>query len=401
MKQKFFNFENSTKVMLIGIVGKPNCGKSTFFKSMTMAETETGNYPFVTIKPNHGVGYVKIKDVAIKYGKKSNPREGFILGENRFVPVELLDVAGLVPGAHEGKGMGNQFLDDLNQADALIHVIDISGSTNEKGESVEPLSYSPSEDIRFLEFELDMWYLRIIKKGWKKFARSLATNKEIAKAISKQLSGLKVTEDMVKLAIKDLNEKPSEWSGKDLERLATSLRELSKPMIIAANKIDVPGAEDNLKQVKEEFPNYKIIPCSAESEFALREGTNNNLIDYIPGDNKFKTKGELNEKQRNALEFVKRNIISKFDSTGLQQIINFLVFDILKYIAIHPGGANKLEDSKGNVLPDCFLMPRNSTAIDFAFRLHSDIGEGFIKAIKVKTKEEHQLIKEKNKKNLQ
>ncbi len=373
--------------MLIGIVGKPNCGKSTFFKAMTLAETETGNYPFVTIKPNHGVGYVRIKDVAKEFGKTANPREGYISEEYRFVPVELLDVAGLVPGAHEGKGMGNQFLDDLNQADALIHVIDISGSTNEKGESVSPLSYNPSEDIRFLEFELDMWYLRIIKKGWEKFARSLATNKEIAKAIAKQLSGLKVTEDMVKKSIKELSDKPSEWSDKDLQSLATKLRERSKPMIIAANKIDVPGAERNLKQVQKEFPNYKIIPCSAESEFALREAVINGVINYTPGNNKFEVKGEVNEKQKQGLEFIKENIISRFDSTGLQEIMNKMVFESLDHIAIHPGGANKLEDSKGNVIPDCFLMPNGTTAIEFAFRLQSDIGNGFIKAIKVKTKE--------------
>ncbi len=371
--------------MLIGIVGKPNCGKSTFFKAMTLAETEIGNYPFVTIKPNHGVGYVKIKDVAKEFNKTANPREGYISGEHRFVPVELLDVAGLVPGAHEGKGMGNQFLDDLNQADALIHVIDISGSTNEKGESVSPLSYNPSEDIRFLEFELDMWYFRIIKKGWEKFARSLATNKEIAKAIAKQLSGLKVTEEMVKDSTKELSDKPSEWSDKDLQSLATKLRERSKPMIIVANKIDVPGAEDNLKQVQKEFPTYKIVPCSAESELALKEA--GDLISYSSGDNHFQTKGELNDKQKQGLNFIKENVLSKFNSTGLQEVMNTIVFDILDYIAIHPGGANNLEDSKGNVLPDCFLMPNGSTAIDFAFRLHSDIGNGFIKAIKVKTKE--------------
>ena len=167
--------------MLIGIIGKPNTGKSTFFKALTLSEVEIANYPFVTIKPNHGVGYVKIKDIAKEFNKTANPREGFILGEYRFVPVELLDVAGLVPGAHMGKGLGNQFLDDLNQADALIHVIDISGGTNEKGEPLSKNTYNPSEDIRFLEFELDMWYLRIIKKGWEKFTRSLVHNKEIAK----------------------------------------------------------------------------------------------------------------------------------------------------------------------------------------------------------------------------
>ena len=174
--------------MLIGVVGKPNCGKSTFFKAATLAEVEIANYPFTTIKPNHGTGFVKVDCVDKEFNVKCNPRFGYCLDGKRFVPVELLDVAGLVPGAHEGKGMGNQFLDDLNQADVLIHIIDVSGSTNEKGEPVQALSYDPVNDIKFLEHELDMWYLRLIQKGWEKFARTVNQEKpEQHKAVGKKL----------------------------------------------------------------------------------------------------------------------------------------------------------------------------------------------------------------------
>jgi len=151
--------------MLIGVVGKANVGKSTFFKAATLMDIEIANYPFATIKPNHGVGFVKVKDAARDFDKTANPREGFVQDEFRFVPIDMIDVAGLVPGAHEGKGMGSQFLDDLRQADALIHVIDVSGSTNEKGEPIEIGSYDPANDVKFLEEELDYWYLTILKKG--------------------------------------------------------------------------------------------------------------------------------------------------------------------------------------------------------------------------------------------
>jgi ribosome-binding ATPase len=373
--------------MLIGIVGKPNCGKSTFFKALTLSEVKIANYPFATIKPNQGMGHVKIKDVAKEFDKTANPREGFVLKNYRFVPVELLDVAGLVPGAHEGKGLGNQFLDDLNQADALIHVIDISGGTNEKGEPLSKKDYDPSKDVKFLEFELDQWYLRIIKKGWPKFTRSLVHQKEIAKAVAKQLSGLKVTEGMVKDSIKNFDQDITKWNEKILNELATSLRILSKPIIIAANKMDIEGSKKNLERLKKEFPNYKIIPCSAESELALKEAHENELIDYLPGENNFKIKKDLEANKKNALNFVREKILEKYNSTGLQEIVNTVIFDILNYIAIHPGGVSKLEDSKGNVIPDCFLMLKGSTAIDFAYRLHTDIGDGFIKAINVRTKE--------------
>ena len=144
--------------MLVGVVGKPNVGKSTFFKAATLVEAETAPYPFTTIKANEGVGFVRVTDVAKEFNVKSNPKHGYVLKDERFVPVKMLDVAGLVPGAHLGKGLGNKFLDDLRQADVLIHVIDASGSTNEKGEIVKAGSYDPCNDVKFLEDELD--YLR-------------------------------------------------------------------------------------------------------------------------------------------------------------------------------------------------------------------------------------------------
>jgi len=378
--------------MLIGIVGKPSCGKSTLFKAATLADVDIANYPFTTIKPNHAVGFVKVEDPAVQFNKISNPRMGFVKDKFRFVPVDLIDVAGLVPNAHKGEGMGAQFLNDLNQADVLIHVIDISGSTNEKGEPVPALSYDPANDIKFLEEELNFWYLDILKKGWEKFARQVQQeHKDIKKALAKQLSGLGVNEDIVKEAFKRLNLEdtvPTEWKEDTLLKLASFLRERTKPIIIAANKVDVAGAEENFKKVKEQFPDYIFVTCSAESELALKEADSHDLIDYIPGENDFHLKDEskLNDNQKKALEFIRKNMLSKFGSTGIQDILNEAVFKVLKYIPIYPGGVGKLEDSEGRVLPDCFLMKEGSTALDFAFKLHTDFGNKFIRAIDVKTK---------------
>ncbi|MDP3728297.1 MAG: redox-regulated ATPase YchF [bacterium] len=375
--------------MLIGIVGKPSTGKSTFFKAITLAEVEIANYPFTTIKPNHAVGYIRIACADKDFSTQCHPRMGYCVEHQRFLPVDLLDVAGLVPGASEGLGMGNAFLDDLNQADALIHVIDLSGSTNEKGEPIPSGSYDPINDVLFLDEELDLWYLRLLNKGWDKFARQVKQeNANIFKAISKQLSGLRVTEDIVKDAVKklQLSDVIEQWSGDDLRKLASYLRSVTKPMIIAANKADIGVAKKNLQRLQERFPERMIIPCSAESELALKGAAKKELINYVPGDGKFTYSKEMSYVQKNALDFIDKNILQQYGSTGVQKVLDTVVLDVLKYIAIFPGGVNKLEDQHGYVLPDCFLMKDGSTALDFAFRLHTDIGNAFIRAIDVRTK---------------
>ncbi|MFC1728358.1 redox-regulated ATPase YchF [Nanoarchaeota archaeon] len=376
--------------MLIGVVGKPSVGKSTFFKAATLAEAEIANYPFTTIKPNHGTGYVKVECAETHFKVKCNPRFGFCIDGKRFVPVDMLDVAGLVPGAHEGKGMGNQFLDDLRQADVLVHVVDVAGTTNEKGEPVNPGSYDPANDIKFLEEELDFWYLGILKKGWEKFAREIQqTHGEIHKALGKQLSALGINEKMAEDVIKKIGLDPTSvtvWSEDDLLKLAQEFRKLTKPMIVACNKIDLPSAAENFTRLENEFPDHLLIACSADSEVALREAAKHELIDYVPGESEFKIKGSLNEKQEQALNFIKGNMLSKFGSTGVQQVLDAAIFKILKYIAIFPGGVNKLADQDGNILPDCFLLPPKSTALDFAYKVHSDIGDNFIRAVDAKTK---------------
>ena len=377
--------------MLIGLVGKPSVGKSTFFKAMTLAEVEIANYPFTTIAPNKGAGHARLECVDKEFKVQCNPSKGFCMNHYRFVPVELMDVAGLIEGSYQGLGKGNEFLNDIREADALIHVVDISGSTNEKGEPVNPLSHDPTKDIKFLEYELDMWYLGILKKGWGKFTRTIKQeNQDIKKAIAKQLSGLKVNELMVQHSINELNliHHPMEWSEDDLFNLARELRKLTKPTVIAANKIDVPGSKLNLEKAREKYKEYKIIPCSADAEIALKEAAKNKLIEYVPGDKDFKVinDSKLNDRQIKALEFIRKNVLEEYGSTGVQEVLDKAVFDLLGYIAIFPGGLNKLEDSKGRILPDCFLMKKDATALDFAFALHTDIGDNFIKAIDVKTK---------------
>lgn len=374
--------------MLLGLVGKPSVGKSTFFKAATLAEVEIASYPFTTIKANHGVGYVKVDCIDKELGVKCMPKHGFCIDSNRFVSVDLMDVAGLVPGASEGKGLGNRFLDDLRQADAFIHIVDASWTTDIEGKPTK--DYDICKDVEFLEEELDTWYFNILKKVWKSFARKTELeDTSFSDAVAKQFSGLKVVEDDVKDVLRKLSfeERPSKWKDEQIRKFASELRKLSKPMILAANKCDVGGAKENISKMKKEFPDLIIVECSADSELALREATKANLIKYIPGEKDFEIVGNLNEKQKQALDKIKKNVLDVFEfGTGVQEVLNRAVFDLLKYIAIFPAGATKLADSKGNILPDCFLLPGGSTALDFAYFLHTDFGKGFIKAIDARSK---------------
>jgi ribosome-binding ATPase len=373
--------------MLLGLVGKPSCGKSTFFKAATLADVLIAAYPFATIEPNKGIGYVRVKALCSELGVKCNPRTGYCNGETRFVPVELMDVAGLVEGASEGKGLGNQFLDDLRQADLFMHIVDCSGTTNAEGQEGEG---DPVQDVKILESELNKWYTGILKKVWEKLSRTIQTNKQnTAQAIATQFSGLNVKEDDVRFVISDLkldSENPISWKDEDLVNLARTLRHRTKPMIIAANKMDKLGAKENLERLKNEFSDLLIVPCSADSELSLRQAAKAGMIDYVPGSKDFVIhEDKVNLEQKEALENIQKNVLDVYSSTGVQEVLDTAVFELLKYIAIFPAGS-KLADSKGNVLPDCFLLPPGSTALNFAYYLHTDIGDKFVKAVDVRTK---------------
>ncbi len=385
--------------MIIGVVGKPSSGKSTFFNAATMQDVPMAAYPFTTIEANKAVGFVRVECADKDFNVQCNPRTGFCHEHTRYVPVELVDVAGLVPGAHEGKGMGNQFLSDLSRADVLVHVIDVSGSTNEKGDAVPTGSHDPANDIKFLEEEIDLWFLGILEKNWAKFARTPFESKaKMVTAMAQNLSGVGATEEQIDSCLLELNltdKKLALWSEDEKKSFAHKFREKSKPIVIAANKADMPNAKENLAKLKAQFPQQIIIPCSGIAELTLKRAAKEGSIDYVQGGKTFEVKKELSEKQKLGIEYIKKHVLEVFGTTGIQEVLETSVFGVLKYIAIFPGGTKGLADSKGNVMPDCFLMPPKTTALDFAFRLHTDFGEKFIKAINVKTRQligkEHEL----------
>jgi len=355
--------------MEIGLTGKPSCGKSTFFKASTMIDVPISAVPFTTVKAKVGIAYVISKCPCKELNLKCNPKNSQCVNGTRLIPVKLWDTGGLIPGSHSGRGIGNKFLSDIIRTDVLIHIIDTSGRTDSEGKPTE--GHDPSEDIKFLEEEINLWFTSVIK-------RNLIKIKD-EKTAANVLAGLGIRENHIGEAIDKVGLEP--------EKLAIELRRLSKPMLIAANKIDLSVSENNLKNMKKEFPNLTIIPCSAEAEIALRTAGKAGFIEYIPGNKGFEIKKELNEEQKKGLELIRKKVLEKFGSTGIQDCLNKAVFEFLNYIAVYPvENEHKLSDKKGNVLPDVYLMPLGSTALDLAYKVHTDIGEKFIGAIDARTK---------------
>ena len=356
-----------------------------------MATVEIASYPFTTIKPNIGVGYLRTQCVCREFNVKDNPVNSICLEGVRLIPVELIDTAGLVPDAWKGRGLGNQFLDEIRKADALIHIVDASGSTDLEGRILKPGMHDPLEDVKFLEKEITMWMMQIIKRNWQRIARTVESRRaNLQSLLEDRLSGLSIKRRHINEALRrtELNaDKPTRWSEEDLFMFVDALRKISKPMLIAANKIDIPAAEENLERLKNS--GYLVVPCSAEAELVLRRASEKRLIQYKPGDADFSVlkPTEMTERQRRALKIIQEKVLQRYGTTGVQEAINAAFFKLLKMIVVYTvEDPEKLTDHSGRVLPDARLVPEGTTARELAYSIHTELGESFIYAIDCRSK---------------
>lgn len=377
--------------MLIGIVGKPNCGKTTFLNAACMTTAKVADYPFTTIEPNPGTAYVRTPCVCKELNVKDNPKNSFCLNGIRLVPIELLDVAGLVPGAWEGKGLGNKFLDDLIRADLLIHVVDVSGSTDAEGKLVPAGSWDPIEDIKFLENELVMWISSLIKRDWHKFTRQIEVERgSFVDKMAQRLSGLSIDKSHILAALKDselMGIKPFKWDDEQIYNFTASLRKVAKQQIIVANKADVKTAEKNIERIRE-YTKDIVIPACCLGEYYLRKFAEDGKINYIPGDPTFEIlKPETFSENEITILNNLQELMNKYGSTGVQLALDKAVFEVLERIVVYPvHDVANLSDKDGNVLPDAFLIPKGTNIKDFASKIHTELAEAFIHGINAKTK---------------
>ena len=370
----------------IGLVGKPSVGKSSFFNAATMNDVPEGAYPFTTIDPAVGEAYVRVACAAPEFDETCSPNVGVCREGTRFVPTKLVDVAGLIPGAHEGKGLGNQFLTDLNEADVLLHIVDFSGKTDIEGEPTE--GHDPRVDIDFLESELDMWYLDILETGIEKHeTKYRGADARIEVDLAEQMSAFKTNKDEIKQLILslDLELDTETWDEDDREALAREIRRRTKPMVIAANKMDTPEAQANWEAITAD-PDYDqltFVPTSAHAEGALKTADEAGVVEYTAGDDDFDIVGDVSAEQAAGLEQI-HDFVTAYGGTGVQQAIETALFDVLGCLAVFPGSANGSSDEKG-VFRDCFVLPEGATTESFAHFLHTDIGEGLLHGIDCRT----------------
>ena len=374
----------------IGLIGKTNTGKTTFFNSATLATADISNYPFTTKQPTIGNANAVTLCVHKELNLQDNPKNSRCIDGWRFIPVELVDLPGLIKGAWEGKGLGNKFLSVAAQSDALLHIVDASGSIDAAGRIAEPGSGDPIADIGDIEEELVMWYLKLLEGNRDKISRAINSGIDMQSAIADVFRGIGVNEEHVKMALEENkleNHKFDELGVQESKDFSWSLRDISKPTLIVANKVDLPSATDNFKRVREEYNDMIIVPSSADAELTLRRAANRGLIRYSPGDERFEIKDQsiLTDKQKWALNFIRKDILDEYMRTGVQFAINVAVFKLLRMNTVYPvAEASKLSDKSGNVLPDVYLMKSGSTVKDLAKEIHSELAKGLLYAIDIR-----------------
>jgi ribosome-binding ATPase YchF (GTP1/OBG family) len=383
-------------MLTVALAGKPNAGKSTLYTAATMADVDVANYPFTTIDANRGVTHVRTECPCLDRDQRcgaENCRDG-----KRYVPVELLDVAGLVPGAHEGKGLGNQFLDELTNADVILNVVDASGGTDAEGEPVPVGSHDPLEDVDFVEREMDLWLAGIIDRNWESVERkSRSPDFDLEEALTDLLTGFGATAADVTAVLRSVAypDDPFKWADEDRERLAGSLRRRTKPIVVVANKADV-APQEHIDRLREET-DQPVVFAAADGELGLRRAAEAGIVAYDPGDPDFEIvdDADVSESQREGLERI-RDVMDAFEGTGVQTALNTAVYDRLDRFTAYPvQDAAKWTDARGNVLPDAFLLRAGATPKDLAYAVHSDIGEGYLHAIDARSSrrigEDHEL----------
>lgn len=383
---------------LIGLVGKPSSGKSTTLNSLTDASSKVGNFPFTTIDPQRAIGYLQIDCACQRYNltEKCRPNYGSCQNGKRSVPIELLDVAGLVPGAHQGRGLGNKFLDDLRHADALIHVVDVSGTTDAEGKATR--GYDPSQDIEWLRGEIVRWVQGNLMEKWGSIKRRHVAIKATAtETLQGQFSGYGSNSALVTRCLDrlGLREPLENWSDETIEKVVNAFVDEKFPTVFALNKIDHPDADKNISKIAKIQDPQRIVLCSAISEVFLRKLAKQGYVKYVEGSEFADSREdliemgdpeggglrEMDEKLKKRVENLKDMVLYRFGSTGVVQCLSRAA-ELMGLVPVFPvRNIHTFASGTGGlsaVFRDCVLVKKNSTVGEVARKVMGDVPISYI-----------------------
>lgn len=327
---------------------------------------------------------------------RCRPNYGSCVNGKRSVPIELLDVAGLVPGAHEGKGLGNKFLDDLRHADALIHVVDVSGTTDAEGKATR--GYDPSVDIEWLRGEIVRWIQGNLMEKWGSIKRRhVAVKASAVDTLQAQFSGYGSTSALVARVLDklQLKEPLEEWSNETILKVVNAFTDEKFPTVLALNKIDHPDADRNIAKIAKQQPADRIVLCSAISEVFLRKLAKQGYIKYKEGSEYLDTREdlieqgdpdggglkEMDDKLKQRIENLKDMVLYRFGSTGVVQVLTRAA-ELLGLVPVFPVKNIHTYGSGASgstaVFRDCVLVKKGSTVADVARKIMGDAPIAFI-----------------------
>lgn len=371
---------------VIALVGKPSLGKSTTLNSLTDANAKVGAFPFTTIDPNKATGYLEVDCACSRFKKQAlcKPNYGYCRDGKRGVPIMLLDVAGLVPNAHLGRGLGNKFLGDLTEADCLIHIVDVSGTTNAEGKATR--GYDPIHDIEWLQDEIFRWILGNLTEKWGSIARRhVATRLTTLETLRQQLGGYSANKQLIGRALDLLPGLAplQDWDNDTIEKVVRTFMEVKFPTVLSLNKMDHPDADKNVSKIILQHPKLKCVLTSSITEVFLRKLAAQNYIKYDLGTEFVDTIDDLgpesglkplDDKLRNRIENIRDLVLYRFGLTGVVQLLQAAA-DLLDLVPVYPvRNINNFGGLSGDsVFRDCVLVKRGTAVISVARKIMGDV----------------------------